>query len=164
RTCASSARSATTSRRTSRPHRSPRPRRSSFGTEARMENEARRGEYTISTDRTQLDLAVVHGYLVKSYWADGIPRELVRRSIQQSFCCGLYHGPRQIGFARVITDYTTYGYLGDVFVLEEHRGRGLGKWLVEVVMAHPQLQGFRRWSLLTRDAHLLYKPFGFRPL
>src|SRR5262249_53570546 len=109
-------------------------------------------------------LAVVHGYLVKSYWADGIPRELVRRSIQQSLCFGLYHGPRQIGFARVITDYTTYGYLGDVFVLEEHRGRGLGKWLVEVGMAHPQLQGSRRWSLLTRDAPLLYKPFGFRPL
>lgn len=129
-----------------------------------MENDARRGEYAISTDRTRLDLAVVHGYLVRSYWAEGIPRELVRRSIQQSLCFGLYHGPKQIGFARVITDYATYGYLGDVFVLEEYRGRGLGKWLIETVMAHPQLQGFRRWSLLTRDAHLLYQAFGFEAL
>jgi ribosomal protein S18 acetylase RimI-like enzyme len=129
-----------------------------------MENESKRGEYTITTDRTRLDLGVVHGYLTKSYWAEGISRELVRRSIQQSLCFGLYHGPKQIGFARVVTDYTTYGYLGDVFVLEEYQGRGLGKWLIEVVMAHPQLQGFRRWSLLTRDAHLLYKAFGFKPL
>src|SRR5262249_43854229 len=129
-----------------------------------MENVARRGEYTITTDRARLDLGVVHGYLVRSYWAEGIPRELVRRSIQQSFCFGLYHGQKQIGFARVITDYATFGYLGDVFVLEDYRGRGLGKWLIETVMAHPQLQGFRRWSLLTRDAHLLYQGFGFKSL
>ncbi len=129
-----------------------------------MDNDFKRGEYVISTDRTRLDLGVVHGFLTKSYWAEGIPREVVRRSVQQSLCFGLYHQGKQIGFARVITDYSTFGYLGDVFVLEEYRGRGLGKWLVEVIMSYPQLQGFRRWILLTRDAHLLYKPFGFRLL
>ena len=129
-----------------------------------MENEAKQGDFVVSSDRTRIDLAMVHAFLTKAYWAEGITREVVRRSIQHSLCFGLYHHDKQIGFARVITDNATFGYLGDVFVLEEYRGRGLGKWLVGVVMAHPQLQGFRRWMLLTRDAHLLYKPVGFKAL
>ena len=124
-------------------------------------SEWRRGEYTITTDPARVDLAVVHGFLTTCYWAKGIPLELVRRSIEHSLAFSVYDGDRQVGFARVITDYATFAYLGDVFVLESHRGRGLSKWLMEVVVAHPQLQGFRRWVLLTRDAHGLYRQFGF---
>jgi GNAT superfamily N-acetyltransferase len=124
-------------------------------------SEWRRGEYTITTDPARVDLAVVHGFLTTCYWAKGIPLELVRRSIEHSLAFSVYDGERQVGFARVITDYATFAYLGDVFVLESHRGRGLSKWLMEVVVAHPQLQGFRRWVLLTRDAHGLYRQFGF---
>ena len=124
-------------------------------------SEWRRGEYTITTDPARVDLAVVHGFLTTCYWAKGIPLELVRRSIEHSLAFSVYDGDRQVGFARVITDYATFAYLGDVFVLESHRGRGLSKWLMEVVVAHPQLQGFRRWVLLTRDAHELYRQFGF---
>ena len=106
----------------------------------------------------------MHGFLAASYWAAGIPREVVRRSIEHSLCFGLYHQDRQVGFARVVTDRATFGYLGDVFVLEAYRGRGLGRWLMEVVHAHPELQGFRRWCLLTLDAHGLYRRAGFTPL
>ena len=127
-------------------------------------SEWRRGEYTITTDPARVDLAVVHGFLTTCYWAKGIPLELVRRSIEHSLAFSVYDGERQVGFARVITDYATFAYLGDVFVLESHRGRGLSKWLMEVVVAHPQLQGFRRWVLLTRDAHGLYQQAGFTPL
>jgi GNAT superfamily N-acetyltransferase len=123
--------------------------------------EWRRGEFTISTDPGRIDLDVVHGYLSESYWAPGIPRELVARSIANSLPFGIYHGPAQVGFARVITDRATFAYLADVFVLEEERGRGLGKWLMEVIMAHPELQGLRRWMLATRDAHGLYRQHGF---
>jgi len=123
-----------------------------------------RGEYTISTDPGKLDLDVVHGYLTQSYWAQGIPRDVVRRSIAHSIPFGLYHGGHQVGFARWITDHATFAYLGDVFVLEAWRGRGLSRWLMEVMSAHPELQGFRRWILLTRDAHGLYEKFGFTPL
>ena len=127
-------------------------------------SEWRRGEYTITTDPARVDLAVVHGFLTTCYWAKGIPLELVRRSIEHSLAFSVYDGDRQVGFARVITDYATFAYLGDVFVLESHRGRGLSKWLMEVVVAHPQLQGFRRWVLLTRDAHALYRKVGFGDL
>jgi GNAT superfamily N-acetyltransferase len=120
-----------------------------------------RGEYTVTTDPARVDLAVVHGYLVNSYWAKGIPLEVVRRAIEHSLNFSIYHGAAQVGFARVITDYATFGYLGDVFVLESHRGRGLSKWVMELIVAHPDLQGFRRWVLLTRDAHGLYRQFGF---
>jgi GNAT superfamily N-acetyltransferase len=123
-----------------------------------------RDEFVISTDPARLDLEVIHGFLVGCYWAEGIPRETVARSIQNSLCFGIYGPAKQIGFARVISDYATYAYLGDVFVLEEYRGRGLGKWLMECIMQHPRLQGLRRWSLVTRDAHALYARFGFTPL
>jgi len=126
--------------------------------------EARRGPYAISTDPARLDVDAIHAYLARSYWAPGIPREIVARSLEASLCFGLYHGEAQVGLARVVTDRATYAYLCDVYVLEEHRGRGLGKWLVAEVLAHPALQGLRRFALATRDAHGLYRPFGFAPL
>jgi len=127
-------------------------------------NEYRKGEFSISTDRQQLDLDVVHGFLTDCYWAKGISREIVARSIENSLCFGLYADRKQIGFARVISDCATYAYIGDVFVLESFRGRGLGKWMMECIMQHPGLQGLRRWSLVTRDGHGLYSQFGFEPL
>lgn len=119
----------------------------------------------VSTDDARLDLDVIHGYLSRSsYWAEGIPRDLVARSLRHSLNFGLYEDGRQIGFARVVTDRATYGYLADVFVLEGHRGRGLSKLLMKAVMEHPDLQGLRRFGLTTRDAHGLYALFGFAPL
>lgn len=126
--------------------------------------ETTRGPYTISTDRSRLDLDAIHAYLSRSYWAEGIPREVVARSIEGSLCFGLYAGDAQIGFARVVTDRATFAYLCDVYVLEPYRGQGLGAWLVETVMAHPALEGLRRLLLVTRDAHGLYARFGFRAL
>ena len=123
-----------------------------------------RGEYVVTTDPARVDLAVVHGYLAGSYWAKDIPLEVVRRSIEHSLNFSVHHGAEQVGFARVITDYATFGYVGDVFVLEPHRRRGLSKWLMELIVTHPDLQGFRRWVLLTRDAHGLYQQFGFTPI
>ena len=123
----------------------------------------------ISTDAARLDVNVIHGYLARSYWATGIPREIVERSIHSSLCFGIYEaaGPgsgeseKQIGFARVITDKATFAYLADVFVLEGWRGRGLSKWLLETILAHPDLQGLRRFCLGTRDAQGLYARYGF---
>jgi GNAT superfamily N-acetyltransferase len=126
-----------------------------------MAEEWRRGEYLISTDQSRLDLAVVHGFLTTSYWAAGIPLEIVKKSIEHSLNFGVYWGEQQVGFARVITDYATFAYIGDVFILEEFRGRGLSKWLMEVIADHPELQGLRRWLLLTRDARGLYEKTGF---
>jgi GNAT superfamily N-acetyltransferase len=126
--------------------------------------EYQRGEFILSTDPDLLDLDVVHGYLTNSYWAKGIPRETVACSIENSLCFGIYTEGQQVGFGRVITDFATYAYIGDVFILDSHRGRGLGKWLMQCIMQHPRLQGLRRWSLITRDAHGLYAPCGFRPL
>jgi len=142
--------------------------------------ESRRGEFVISTDRARLDLDVVHGFLTNCYWAKGIPREVVARSIEHSLCFGVYdetreesprlakeakHGaPVQVGFARVVSDFATVAYLGDVFILESHRGRGLSRWLMECIMRHPALQNLRRWILLTGDAHGLYARFGFTPV
>jgi GNAT superfamily N-acetyltransferase len=123
--------------------------------------EASRGAYRVSTDPALLDPAAVHAFLSTSYWATDIPLELVRRSLEGSLCFGLYEVTRQVGFARVITDYATFAYLGDVYVLPEHRGHGLGVWLMECVMAHPALQGLRRFMLVTADAHELYRRFGF---
>jgi GNAT superfamily N-acetyltransferase len=120
-------------------------------------------EFTISTDRTKLDLEVVHGFLANSYWARGIPKRVLERAIENSICFGIYANDTQVGFARVVTDLATYGYLADVFVIEPYRGRGLSKWLVECVLAHPDLQGLRRLSLFTRDAASLYERFGFAP-
>jgi GNAT superfamily N-acetyltransferase len=126
--------------------------------------EYRHGVYVVSTDPARLNLDVIHGFLTNCYWAKGIPREVVARSIEQSLCFGVYDGEAQVGFARVISDFATIAYLGDVFVLESHRGQRLGKWLMECVTRHPALQGLRRWILLTRDAHGLYSQFGFTPL
>lgn len=126
--------------------------------------EYHRREFTISTDPARLNLDVIHRFLADSYWAKGIPREVVARSIENSLCFGLYAEGKQVGFARVISDYATYAYIGDVFVLESHRGLELGKWLMECILQHPRLQGLRRWALATRDAHGLYAQFGFTPL
>jgi len=124
--------------------------------------EHRRGEFVISTDRARLDLDQIHKFLTNCYWAKGIPREIVARSIENSLCFGIYDSEgKQIGFARVVSDFATVAYLGDVFVLESHRGRGLSKWLMECIMRHPSLQNLRRWILLTGDAHGLYSQFGF---
>ena len=106
----------------------------------------------------------VHRFLTASYWAEGIPKDVVARSIANSLCFGVLHGNRQVGFARAITDRATYAYLGDVYVLEEYRGQGLGTWLIATIMDHPDLQGLRRMSLVTRDAHSLYRRHGFQML
>ena len=144
--------------------------------------ESKRGQFLISTDPARLDLDVIHEFLTNCYWAKGIPREVVALSVEHSLCFGVYDGigektPRlakgarhgapefaQVGFARVVSDFATVAYLGDVFVLESHRGHGLGKWLMECIMRHPALQNLRRWILLTRDAHGLYSQFGFTPV
>ena len=128
-------------------------------------HEWHRGEYTISTDRSRLDLGLVHRFLSEeAYWSPGVARDVVDRSIRNSLCFGLYDRDRQIGFARVVTDGAAIAYLADVFVLPEHRGRGLGKWLVETVLSHPDLQDLRRFFLGTADAHSLYERYGFRPV
>jgi len=122
-------------------------------------------EYEISTDPARIDRPLVHEFLTnESYWARGIPRDVVDRCIENSLCFGLYREAEQVGFARVVTDRAAIAYLGDVFVVTGHRGRGLGKRLVETVMAHPDLQGLRRFMLGTEDAHSLYERFGFRSL
>jgi GNAT superfamily N-acetyltransferase len=126
--------------------------------------EIRRGDYLISTDPARLDPAAIQAYLTSSYWARGIPLATVEKSLRGSLCFGLYHGSQQVGLARVISDYATHAYLCDVYILESHRGAGLGKWLMETVISHPVLQGLRRFTLATRDAHGLYHQFGFRPL
>jgi GNAT superfamily N-acetyltransferase len=120
---------------------------------------------TITDDRARMDVDTIHRYLSEeSYWAANIPRDVVERAIANSLCFGAFDGDAQIGFARVITDSATFAYLADVFVLPSHRGRGIAKEIMETVLAHPELQGLRRWHLVTRDAHALYAQFGFVPL
>ena len=122
-------------------------------------------DYTISTERNKLDLKFIHQFLsTQAYWCLNIPFATVKRSVENSLCFGVYHGDQQVGFARVITDYATIAYLGDVFVVREHRGRGLSKELIGEIMRHPDLQGLRRWILLTSDAHGLYRQFGWLPI
>ena len=128
------------------------------------QSEWHRGEYTISTDPDLLDLEMIHGFLTSSYWATGRSIETIQRSISSSLSFGVYKERRQIGFARVITDYETLAWIADVFILDEFRGQGLSKWLMEVIIKHPDLQGFRRWILATKDAHGLYEKFGFTAL
>jgi GNAT superfamily N-acetyltransferase len=128
-----------------------------------------RDEYLISTDRADLDVSLIHDFLsTKTYWATGRKREVVQRSLENSLCFGLFrtdqNQKKQIGFARVVTDYATFAWVADVFILEEHRGKGLGTWLMDVIISHPELQGFRRWVLATKNAHGLYRRFGFREL
>ena len=122
-------------------------------------------DYIISTDKSQLDIALIHRFLSQeSYWAQNIPLDVVERSIANSLCFGVYHGTNQVGFARVITDQATFAYLADVFVLPEHQGKGLSKQLMATISNWPTLQGLRRWVLATRDAHTLYEQFGFTAL
>ena len=132
-----------------------------------MQDEWRRGEYVISTDQGRLDMDAIYSFLSeRSYWGQERPREVVERSIANSLPFGLYKAEdwAQVGFARVVTDYATFGWLADVFILEAYRGQKLGEWLIETVVAHPQLQGLRRILLATRDAHGLYSKYGFNPL
>ena len=122
-----------------------------------------RGEYTISTDPARLDVDAIHAYLVQAYWCVGRPREVVETSLQHSICYGLYHGDAQVGLARVISDQAVFAYLCDVYILEEHRGQGLGKWLIDTIVHDPAYRTVTHWTLATRDAHGLYAQFGFTP-
>jgi GNAT superfamily N-acetyltransferase len=123
--------------------------------------ERRRGRFLITTDPARIDVDAAHAFLDRSYWAEGIPKELLAKAIASSLCFALLDGDRQVGLARVVTDRATFAYLCDVYVLEDHRGAGLGKWLIEELLTHPDLQGLRRLVLATRDAHGLYARFGF---
>jgi GNAT superfamily N-acetyltransferase len=129
-----------------------------------MHHTWQRGDYEVSTDPARLDLDVIHGYLRTSYWASGLDREVLVRAIAGSIPFGLYCSGGQVGFARVVTDRATFGYLADVFVLESHRGRGLAQWVVECALHHPELGGLRNCLLATRDAHALYQRCGYAPL
>jgi GNAT superfamily N-acetyltransferase len=127
--------------------------------------ERSRDGFTVSDDSGRLDMAAVHAELARSYWSEGIPREVVEKAIAHSLCFGLYDDAgRQVGFARAVTDRATYAYLADVYVADALRGRGLGTWLMSCVMEHPDLQGLRRMALVTRDAHGLYRKLGFEAL
>jgi GNAT superfamily N-acetyltransferase len=127
-----------------------------------MTREWTRGAYVISTDPRRLDLAIVHAFLARAYWSVGLPRAVLERAVENSLVFGLYSPSGQVGFARVVTDFAVFGFLMDVFIHERARGRGLGKWLVETIVSMPELAGFRRWMLVTEDAHELYRRFGFR--
>lgn len=124
--------------------------------------EAVKDNYLISTDKNKLDIDIVYNYLSnESYWAAGITKATVKKSVDNSLCFGLYDTNKQVGFARLVTDKATFAYLADVFVLAEHRGKGLSKWLMQTIHAHPELQSLRRWMLGTKDAHGLYEQFGW---
>lgn len=121
-----------------------------------------KGAFCISTDKGKLDMDAIHEFLsTKAYWCLNIPKETVKNAIAHSLCFGVYEDKRQIGFARIITDFSTIAYLGDVYIVEDKRGKGISKWLMETIMKHPDLQGLRRWVLLTGDAHGLYRQFGW---
>ena len=128
-----------------------------------MHRQWTRPPFEISTDSARLDLAVIHKYLAEeSYWARNIPMDLVAKSIAHSRCYGIYDGKAQVGFGRLITDHATFAYVGDIFVLDSHRGQGLSKWLVECMLADPDVQGLRNWTLYTQDAQSLYARYGFQ--
>lgn len=130
-----------------------------------MTEEWRRGEFEISTDPKRVDLPAVHAFLsTEAYWSPGVSLDVVGRAIEASIVFGVYHGEEQVGLARVVSDRATFAWLCDVFILEQYRGNGLGKWLMECVVAHPELQGLRRFMLATRDAHRLYEKYGFTPV
>ncbi len=126
--------------------------------------EYKRDNFTISDDTSRLDVDAICDFLSRSYWANKRPRDLIEKSIQHSLNFGVYDNYKQIGFARVVTDRAVFAYLCDVFILEQYRGHSLGKWMMECILAHPDLQGLRRWCLLTQDAHGLYQQFGFTEL
>ena len=133
-------------------------------TEARK-REWQRGEYIISTDNERLDLAIIHNFISnQSYWGRGRRVKTVQRSLDHSLNFGIFKNDQQVGFARVVTDFATFAWVADLFILEEHRGQGLAKWLMKSILSHPELQGFRRWVLATKDAHELYRKFGFQEL
>jgi GNAT superfamily N-acetyltransferase len=121
-------------------------------------------DYIFSTDKNRLDVKAIHTFLTQSYWSSGIPRSTIERAIENSLCFGVYRGVDQVGFARVITDNATFAYLADVYVLDTHRGQGVGKRLVKFVQSHRDLRGLRRFMLATKDAHGLYEQFGFQGL
>lgn len=130
-----------------------------------MSFEELKREYTISTDRSKLNISIIHNYISnESYWGKGRSLEVVKKSIENSLPFGVYFKNEMIGFARVLTDYATFAWVADVFILTKHRSKGLSKWLMETILSHPELQGFRRWVLATKDAHELYRRFGFREL
>lgn len=120
--------------------------------------------YSISTDKTKLDIKIIHQFLSNSYWSKGITEVVIKKSIKNCLTFGLYKNDKQIGFAKMITDRATFAYLADVFVIEEHQGKGLGKWFIQCMLSHPDLQGLRRIMLATKDAHALYEQFGFKSL
>jgi len=126
--------------------------------------ETHKDNYIVSTDPARLDVNSIVDMLMRAYWAQGRTRERIEKSIANSLVFGIYEGNRQIGLARVVSDYATFAWLCDVFIHEDHRGKGLGKWLMETIHAHPDLQGLRRWILATKDAHGLYQQFGWTPL
>ena len=126
-----------------------------------MDYEVYGKDYCISTDKSRLNVDLIHNFLSSTYWTAAMTLDSVKRTIAGSLCFGVYQAPEQIGFARIITDSATFAYLADVFILEAYRGRGLSKWLLQTILSHPDLQGLRRWTLATRDAHELYKQFGF---
>lgn len=143
----------------------PRENRASEGMLEASEEVWRKGDYLISTDSTRLNIALIHDFISnQSYWGQGRKIETVHRALNNSLNFGTYKGDQQVGYARVVTDYCTFAWLADVFVIESHRGMGLSKWLVEVIISHPQLMNMRRWVLATKDAHGLYAQFGFEPL
>ncbi len=120
-------------------------------------------DYIISTDKRKINVTLVHDYLCnESYWSKNIPLDIVKKGIENSVCFSIFYKEEQIGFARVITDKATFGYLADVFIVDEHKGKGLGKWLMQTIFEHKELQGFRSWMLGTKDAHGLYEKFGFK--
>ena len=131
---------------------------------AKQHREYQKDHFTISDDPARLNIDLIYDFLTNSYWSPGIPLQTVKTAIQHSVCFGVYDGAEQIGFARIITDYATLAHLKDVFILDNYRGLGLGKWLVECMLAHPDLQNIRRWTLNTADAHGLYARFGFKPV
>ncbi len=130
-----------------------------------MHHEVIQGDFLISTDKAILNVQLIHNYLsIESYWSKNIPLPIVQKSIEGSVCFGLYYQQQQNGFARVVTDGAIFGYIADVFIVKEFRGKGLSKWMMKTILSHPELQGFRRWMLGTKDAHGLYRQFGFQSL
>lgn len=126
--------------------------------------EVEKNGYLISTDKNRLDFDVIHGYLLRSYWSPGIPMKIVKKAAKNAETFGVYLAGKQVGYARVITDYATFAYLADVFILEPERGKGLSKWLIETIKNAPFLAGLRRWMLATKDAHGLYEQYGFETI
>lgn len=124
----------------------------------------RKDNYIISTNKKLLNLRTIHSFLKDSYWAKNIPYGIVEKAVKNSLCFGLYDGRKQIGFARVLTDYARFANIHDVFILEKYRGKGLGNWLMETILLHPRLQGMKKWYLATRDAHDFYRKFGFKKI